>query len=161
MPVIDTKHDLDTRTLTIVAEFAAPVDRIWQLYADPRQLEKIWGPPDCPATIVEHDLTPGGRMHYVLTGPQGEKYAGYWKITTVDEPRRFSFEDGFSDLDFNPNPELPVSVNVYTFTEQDGRTRATYETSYESAEALQQVLEMGVVEGATAAINQIDGVVAS
>jgi uncharacterized protein YndB with AHSA1/START domain len=44
MPVTDVKHDLDTRTLTITAEFAAPVERIWQVYADPRQLEKVWGP---------------------------------------------------------------------------------------------------------------------
>lgn len=29
MPVTDVRHDLDSRTLTIVAEFAAPVDRIW------------------------------------------------------------------------------------------------------------------------------------
>ena len=28
-------HDLDTRTLTITAEFAAPVERIWQVYAIP------------------------------------------------------------------------------------------------------------------------------
>ena len=35
MPVTHVIHDLDTRTLTITAEFAAPVDRIWQVYADP------------------------------------------------------------------------------------------------------------------------------
>lgn len=59
MPVTDVQQDIDTRTLTIVAEFAAPVERIWQVYADPRQLEKVWGPPTYPATVVEHNLTPG------------------------------------------------------------------------------------------------------
>ncbi|WP_019811782.1 SRPBCC family protein [Saccharomonospora halophila] len=161
MPVIDTEHDLDNRTLTITAEFAAPVRRVWQVYADPRQLEKVWGPPTYPATVVEHDLTPGGRVHYYMTSPEGEKFAGYWKVTAVDEPHSFSFEDGFSDLDFTPNPELPVSTNVYTFTEQDGRTRATYVSTFESAEALQKVLDMGIIEGSTGAINQIDGFLAS
>ena len=42
MPVTDVTHDLDARTLTITADFAAPVERIWQVYADPRQLEKVW-----------------------------------------------------------------------------------------------------------------------
>ena len=109
MPVTDVQHDLDTRTLTIVADFAAPVERIWQVYADPRQLEKVWGPPTYPATFVDHDLGPGGRMTYFMTGPEGDKHAGYWEVTAVDEPRSFSFDDGFADLDFNPNPALPVS----------------------------------------------------
>ena len=148
MPVTDVQQDLDNLTLTITAEFAAPVERIWQVYADPRQLEKVWGPPTYPATVVDHDLTPGGRTTYFMTGPEGEKYAGYWQITAVDEPQSFSFVDGFADPDFNPNPALPVSRNVYTFAEHDGGTRATYVSTFESAEALQKVLDMGVVEGA-------------
>ena len=161
MPVTDVKHDLDTLTLTMTAQFAAPPERVWQVYADPIQLEKVWGPPSYPATVVDHDLVPGGRVTYFMTGPEGDKHAGYWQITGVDEPRSFSFDDGFADLDFNPRPELPVSKNVYTFTEHDGGTRATYVSRYESAEALNQVLDMGIVEGATSSINQIDDLVAS
>jgi uncharacterized protein YndB with AHSA1/START domain len=161
MPVTDVQQDLDNRTLTITAEFAAPVERIWQVYADPRQLEKVWGPPTYPATFVDHDLTPGGRVTYYMTGPEGDKHAGYWDVTAVNAPTSFSFEDGFADLDFKPNLELPVSKNVYAFAEHNGGTRATYVAQYESAEALQQVLDMGVVEGATSAISQIDELVAS
>ena len=160
MPVTDVTKDLDNRTLRIIAQFAAPPERIWQVYADPRQLEKVWGPPTYPATVVDHDLTPGGRTTYFMTGPDGDKFAGYWEITAVDEPTSFSFVDGFADLDFNPNPDMPVSANVYTFSEHDGGTRAVYVSTFTSAEALQKVLDMGVVEGATSAINQIDDLVA-
>ncbi|NLU61804.1 SRPBCC domain-containing protein [Rhodococcus sp. HNM0563] len=161
MPVIDVKQDLDNLTLTIIADFAAPVERVWQVYADPRQLEKIWGPPGYPATVVDHDLRPGGRTTYYMTGPEGEKYAGYWQVTAVDRPRSFSFADGFADEDFNPTPDLPVSQNHYTFVEHEGGTRATYVGTYESAGALQKVLDMGVVEGSTSAIGQIDELLAS
>ena len=161
MPVTDVQHDLDTLTLTISAEFAAPADRVWQVYADPRQLEKVWGPPSYPATVVDHDLTPGGRVTYFMTGPDGDKHAGWWQVTTVDAPRRLAFDDGFADADFNPLPDLPVGHNDYSFEESDGRTRAVYVTRYDSAEALQQVLDMGVVEGATEAIDQIDGLLAA
>lgn len=161
MPVTDVQHDLDNLTLTITADFAAPPARIWQVYADPRQLEQVWGPPSHPATFVDHSLTPGSRVNYFMTGPDGEKFAGYWQITAVDEPRSFSFLDGFADQDFTPNPDLPVSQNTYTFTEHDGGTRAVYVSTYASAEGLQRVLDMGVVEGATSAINQIDGLLAS
>jgi uncharacterized protein YndB with AHSA1/START domain len=74
MPVTDVQQDLDNLTLTITADFAAPVERIWQVYADPRQLEKVWGPPTYPATVVDHDLTPGGRTTYFMTGPDGDKH---------------------------------------------------------------------------------------
>jgi hypothetical protein len=77
-----------------------------------------------------------------------------------DKPASFSF-DGFADLEFNANPDLPVSKNVYTFAAHDWCTRAVYVSTFESAEALQQVLGMGVVEGATSAIDQIDELVAS
>jgi uncharacterized protein YndB with AHSA1/START domain len=161
MPVTDVTHDLDTRTLTIVADFAAPPKRIWEVYADPRQLERVWGPPTYPATFVDHDLAPGGRMNYYMTSPEGERYYGYWEVGSVDEPSGFTFDDGFAlDEQFTKNTDLPVSTNVFTFVEHDGGTRATYVGTYASAEALQAVLDMGVVEGSSAAINQIDDLVA-
>lgn len=162
MPVTDVQHDLDALTLTITADFAAPVERVWEVYADPRQLERVWGPPGYPATFVDHDLVPGGRMNYYMTSPEGEKYYAYWDVTSVDQPKGFTFKDGFAlDETFAPNTELPESSQVYDFTEVDGSTRATFVATYASAEALQQVLDMGVVEGSTLAINQIDELLAS
>ncbi len=161
MPVTDVSHDLDTRTLTIVAEFAASPQRIWDLYADPRQLERVWGPPTHPATFVDHDLVPGGRMNYFMTSPDGEKYYGYWEVDTVQQPDAFSFDDGFAlDESFAKNPDLPVSKNVYSFAAHDGGTRATFVGTYATAEGLQQTIDMGVIEGASTAINQIDDLVA-
>ena len=95
-----------------------------------------------------------------MTSPEGEKFAGYWEITDVDATRRFEFRDGFADSDLNPNPELPVSQNVFAFEERDGGTRAVFTSTYDSAEAMQTGLDMGMEEGATSAINQIDGFLA-
>lgn len=162
MPVTDVAHDLDARTLTIVADFAAPPKRIWEVYADPRQLERIWGPPTYPATFVDHDLVAGGRMNYYMTSPEGERYYGYWEVESVDEPNGFTFDDGFAlDEAFTKNPDLPVGRNSFSFTEHGDGTRATFVSTYATAEALQKVLDMGVVEGATLAINQIDDLVAA
>ena len=161
MPVTDFTTDIDTRTITITAHFAAPPERVWAVYADPRQLEKVWGPPEFPATVVEHDLAPGGRMTYYMTSPEGERFGGWWEITEVDRPRSFRFRDGFADADLQPLPEMPVSENTYTFEALEGGTRAVFTSVYATAESLQQVLEMGVEEGATSAINQIDDVLAA
>ncbi|SOC58341.1 SRPBCC family protein [Ornithinimicrobium cerasi] len=162
MPVTDVTTDPDSRTITIEARFNAPVERVWALYADARQLEKVWGPPTHPATFLDHELTVGSRSTYFMTGPEGEKYAGFWEITGVDEPWSFAFEDGFADADdFTPTPGLPVSHNVFTFEAADGGTRAVYTSTYDTVEALQQVLDMGVEEGARSSIDQIDGFLAA
>ena len=104
MPVTDVQHDLDNLTLTITADFAAPVERIWQVYADPRQLEKVWGPPTYPATVVDHDLTPGGRVTYFMTGPEGDKHAGYWQVTAVDEPTELLLRGRLRRPGLQPEP---------------------------------------------------------
>ena len=91
-----------------------------------------------------------------MTSPEGEKYCGYWDITAVAPTSRFTFRDGFAHEDLTPNPELPVSENVYAFHAADGGTRAVFTSTYDSAEALQTVLDMGMEEGARSAINQID-----
>ena len=161
MPVTEFITDVDTRTITITAEFDAPLSRVWALYEDPRQLEQVWGPPQYPATFVDHDLRPGTRSTYYMTSPEGDRFGGYWDITDVESPVRFTFLDGFADAELNPNPELPTSENVYTFAETDGGTAAIFTSSYASAEALQTVLEMGMEEGARSAINQIDGFLAA
>jgi len=88
MPVTDVQQDLDNLTLTITADFAAPVQRIWQVYADPRQLEKVWGPPTYPATVVDHDLRAGGRITFFMAGTEGERHdfdlAGWDELRRLD-----------------------------------------------------------------------------
>lgn len=162
MPVTDVHHDLDALTLTITADFAAAPERVWEVYADPRQLERVWGPPTHPATFVDHDLAPGGRMTYYMTSPEGQRFYGYWDITDVTRPDGFRFRDGFAlDETFTPNTALPESSADFTFTPTDTGTRATFVTSYASADDLQKVLDMGVVEGSSLAINQIDDLLAA
>lgn len=161
MPVTDIQKDLENLTLTITAEFAAPVERVWQVYADPRRLERVWGPPGYPATFVDHSLTPGGRVTYYMTSPEGEKLGGWWEIIEVDEPHGFDFRDGFADAQLRPLPDMPVSHNEYRFEAVGTGTRATYISRFETADALQQLLEMGMEEGAREAIGQIDALLAA
>ncbi|YAL82918.1 SRPBCC family protein [Dermacoccaceae bacterium W4C1] len=161
MPVTEITKDIDSRTITVTAEFAAPTERVWQVYADARQLERVWGPPGCPATFVAHDLRPGTTTKYYMTGPDGQKYAGVWEITDVRPGESFSFVDRFADAEtFEANAEMPAGTSTFTLTGTDTGTRLVSVTTYESAEALQQVLDMGMEEGLTQAIAQIDQLLA-
>jgi uncharacterized protein YndB with AHSA1/START domain len=161
MPVLRTQQNPERKSLTLTARFDAAPDRVWSVWADPRRLERWWGPPTYPATFVDHDLTPGGRMAYYMTSPEGEKYHGWWRILTVQRPSLIEFEDGFADGNGDPNPDLPVTIARVTFTATDaGGTEMTIESVYPTIEAMEQVLAMGMEEGITMAVNQIDALLA-
>ncbi len=164
MSVTDIHKDHEAKTMTITAEFDAPVERAWQLWADPRQLEQWWGPPTYPATVLEHDLTVGGIVKYLMTGPEGDTPRGYWRVRSVssEAPHRLEFEDGFSDDAGEPNPDLPTTtIRVALDERAGGGTRMQMVTTFPSTEAMQQMIEMGMEEGITGAMAQIDGILSS
>lgn len=157
MPVKDVRKDPENLTMTVTAEFDAPVDRVWQVWDDPRQLEKWWGPPTHPATFVDHDLTPGGWVSYYMTGPDGDRYPGWWRVLSVDAPRLLEVEDGFADDEGNPNPDMPTTSMTVRLTERPGGgTTMAIESRFPSLEAMEQMSAMGMEEGFTAALGQID-----
>jgi uncharacterized protein YndB with AHSA1/START domain len=155
--VTNVVKDAEAKTMTISARFDAPIDRVWQVWSDPRQLERWWGPPTYPATVTEHDLAPGGTVNYYMTGPDGDRHGGWWRIRAVDPPRELEFEDGFSDADGNPNTDAPTAtIRVALSEPAGGGTQMDITTAWDSAEAMEQMLAMGMDEGMTAAVGQID-----
>lgn len=161
MTVTHVTKDLDALTLTVTAEFDATVERIWRLWADPRQLERWWGPPEYPATVTEHDLRPAGRVRYHMTGPDGDQHHGIWRVLKVDAPHRLVLEDSFADAEGAVVADLPSSTTDVTIEAVPaGGTRMIVVSRFASAEALEQVLEMGAEEGFKAALGQIDDLLA-
>jgi uncharacterized protein YndB with AHSA1/START domain len=160
MTVKDVTKDPTTLTMVVTAEFDAPLDRVWQLRADPRKLERWWGPPSYPATVLDHDLVPGGTVNYVMTGPEGDKHHGWWRVLTVDPPHALEVQDGFADDFGAPDPALPTTTMQVALSQQDGVTRAVITSTFPSTEAMQQLVDMGMEEGLRAAMAQMDEVLA-
>ncbi|HJU52540.1 MAG TPA: SRPBCC domain-containing protein [Acidimicrobiia bacterium] len=161
MTVTAVRKDPKALTMSITAEFDASPERVWQLWADPRQLERWWGPPTYPATFTTHDLTPGSRVEYHMTGPEGDQPRGYWDVLEVDPPRLLVFRDGFADADGKPNDALPRNEGRVTIESlESGRTSMTIESRFPSTEAMEQVLAMGMEEGLKQAVGQIDAILA-
>jgi len=157
MPVISTVKDAQARTLTITARFDAPIGRVWQVWSDPRQLESWWGPPTYPATVTEHDLTPGGTVAYAMTGPEGDRHGGWWRVRAVDPPHALEFESGVADADGNPSQDTPTGVIRVALSEPaGGGTQMVITTTCASDEAMEWLLATGTDVGMTAAAGQID-----
>ena len=161
MTVVSTAQDPQALTFTIVAEFAAPPARVWQVWSDPRQLERWWGPPEWPATFEHHDFVADGSARYYMTGPEGEKARGWWRFVSLDEPRSLEFEDGFADDSGEPNPELPTVRGRVELEQVSGGTRMTVTSRFATVEQMEQLVQMGMVDGITQAMNQIDNLLAA
>jgi uncharacterized protein YndB with AHSA1/START domain len=161
MPVTDVTTDPEALTMTLTAEFAAPVERLWDAFTNPRQLERFWGPPGWPATFTTFDFAPGGRAIYGMTSPRGEKSYGSWEFLSIDPQRGFELIDAFADETGTPIAEMPESRMVFSFEQTADGSRLRNVTHFSSAEALEQVVAMGAVEGATMAVNQLDAVLQS
>lgn len=159
MTVTAVTRDADALSLSLTAEFAAPPERVWQLWDDPRQLERWWGPPTWPATFTAHDLRRGGRMLYHMTGPTGDQPRGYFDIVEVEPPHLIVLEDGFVNADGTLNTESPpVTMRVTIEAIGHGRTRMQLITTFPSKESMEQLVAMGMVEGLTEAVGQIDAI---
>ncbi|KJC65704.1 SRPBCC family protein [Agreia bicolorata] len=161
MTVISVEKDTDALTLTFAAEFAADVNRVWQVWEDPRQLERWWGPPTWPATFTRHELSVGSRSSYYMTGPDGTKAHGWWLVTAVDAPTLLEFDDGFADENGEPDDSIEAVTMTVTLESIDGETRMTTLTRFASIEQLEKMVEMGMEEGMTLAMGQIDEVLAA
>jgi uncharacterized protein YndB with AHSA1/START domain len=156
MSITSVDTDYDNLTVTLIADFNAPIDQVWELWSDPRKLERWWGPPSYPADFEKHDLRPGGEVTYLMTGPEGDRHHGVWRVATVGPPTSLEFTDAFADEDGAPVPGLPVSTVSVRLTERDGGTRMEMRSKFDSREDLDKWLSTGTLEGQQHAIAQMD-----
>jgi uncharacterized protein YndB with AHSA1/START domain len=158
LTVVSVEKNLDDLSLTLVAEFDAPIERVWKLWADPRELERWWGPPSHPSRVERHELAPGGEVTYVMTGPDGKTSRGWWRVETVEAPTQLEFTDGFANDDGTPNTNMPTTAVDVRLTEQDGRTRMQLRFVFASAEHIELLERWGAFDVFPQSVGQMDAI---
>ena len=151
MPLTSVTKDAARLTLTVVGDYPVSQQRLWDAFADPRQLERFWGPPTWPATFTRHDMRVGGRAEYFMTGPNGEKWSGSWKFTAVSPISSFDAQDGEDNAE---DENMPSSMK-FTFETTPTGSRVIIVTRFPSVEAMEKVAQ-GMEQGLRAAMPQLD-----
>jgi uncharacterized protein YndB with AHSA1/START domain len=154
MPVTSVNKDPEALTLTVVADFAAPVRRLWDAYFDPRQIERFWSPPSLPTVFVRHDGYPGGRSEWLMTTPDGNVAKLSWIWGAIDEFKSFEALDGDG-----PPIHGPMRM-VFTFEETSTGSRVSTTSYFASSDNYQESIDMDMDEGMRQAMNQMDAVLA-
>ncbi len=159
--------DLENKTLIIEREFDAPKEKLWRAYADKEWFEKWWGPEGWETTTKTFDFKPGGRVHYAMKCTdknQGEWFGqeswGLMDIVTVDEPNRFEALDHFSNSEGTVDSDMPTQKFIVEFIEENGKSRLVCSSICETAEQLEQLVKMGMVEGFSSQLNRLERLLA-
>ncbi len=168
MNELKVTKDLENKTLTLTRDFDGSIDKVWRAFADKETFEKWWGPEGWETTTTEFDFTPGGRVHYgmkCVDEDQGEWFGqsswGMMLIDSVDAPNRFTYRDYFSDESGTLNQDMPTISVTNQFVEENGRTKFTSVSQAESADQIEELLKMGMVEGFTSQLSKLDAMLAA
>lgn len=101
----------------------------------------------------------GEFARYHMTGPTGHVISSAWEFLTIDEPFRFEVLDSFVD-DGTASESFPTMRATFEFAATPSGSRLTNTTHFASADDLAQTVDMGAVEAAPLAFNQLDRVLA-
>lgn len=160
MPILSVRSDPASLTLTATGEYPVPVARLWAAWANPREIERFWGPPQWPATFTRHDMSKGGSSEYYMSGPAGETVWGYWTFVSVNAPHGFEVLDGFANPDGSPNTEIAATRMSFTLSATPSGSRFVAISTFASIEAMERLIGMGMLEGLNEALAQLDEVLA-
>lgn len=134
--------------------FDAPRELVFKAFSEEEHLKQWWGPKGWSLTFCDIDFRPGGVWHYCMKcvdKDQGEFYGmeswGKAVYAEIIEGEKIVYTDHFSDAEGGINEDMPAATITMTFLEHDGKTKLINHATYPTAEALQQVLDMGMEEG--------------
>ena len=144
------------KTLVVERKFDAPVSRVWEAWTTQELLEQWWAPKPWKAVTKEFKFEEGGHWHYAMVSPEDEKHWGWMDYETIKKEEMFEGKDFFCDEDGNPNKELPSTDWLNEFEDNGETTTVTITSVYESAKDLDTVMEMGMKEGLTMALDQLE-----
>ena len=130
------------REIVLSRVIAAPRERVFAAFTDPKQVVQWFGPVGFKIETLEIDIREGGRWRFIYTGPDGTRWDNRKVYTRIDPPYRIEMEHG-SDKDNDP-ARFRV---IITFDEQsDGKCVLTMRQLHPTAEQRKVGIGFGAVE---------------
>jgi uncharacterized protein YndB with AHSA1/START domain len=151
--------DKATKMVTIVKEFDAPRDLVWDAYTKPELLDQWWAPKPFASRTKIMEFREGGRRFYAMVSPEGQERWAVQEYKSITPKTNFKFFNTFADE--NENRELPGSDWDLNFIEQNGKTKVSISIYNESLERLERMVKTGFVEGTEAQFKNLEDLLAN
>ena len=154
--------DLAAKTIHIVREFNAPIEKVWRAWTEPDLIDKWIAPKPWRAETKIMDFTVGGISLYAMVSPEGQKQWVYAEFTAIENGSAFSTTGMFCDDDGNPVTDAPKSYLDTKFSSIDGnRAKVDMVITFEEESTIKMFVEGGFKEGTAMSLNNLDELLAS
>lgn len=167
MADVNVIKDLENKKLVVEYTANGPIEKVWRAYAEKEWFEKWWGPEGWETTTKEFTFEPGGKVHYgmkCVDENQGEWFGQFsWGVMDIQEVidgKSFTYKDYFSDEAGVFNTDMPVLTITNEFIQEDGKTKIVSTSYADSAEQIEELLKMGMIEGFSSQLEKLDAIVA-
>jgi uncharacterized protein YndB with AHSA1/START domain len=157
------KTKVEGQDLIIERIFHAPRHLVFQAFSKSEQLASWWGPKGWKTENREFTFEPNGVWHYGMRcddQSQGDFYGmeswGKAVFREIVPLEKIVYVDSFSDEEGNKVENMPEMLITLTFVDQDDQTKLIMRNQFASIETLQQVMDMGVVEGVASQMTCLD-----
>lgn len=154
---------VDGQELVIERVFNAPRDLVFKAFSNSEYLANWWGPRGWQTENRQFKFEPNGVWHYCMRcidESQGDFFGheswGKAVFQEINAPEKIVYMDMFADEEGNTVDSLPEVQITMEFLEHEGKTKLISRSQFTSIEALQQVMEMGVVEGVASQYECLD-----
>lgn len=154
--LFDFLVDQEKNTITVRREFAAGRQLVWDCHTQSELLEQWFAPKPWKTRTKSMDFREGGHWHYAMRGPDGEEHWGRMDYISIRPIENFKAWDGFCDAEGELNAQLPRAEWHSTFEELSDATLVQTVVTYQSLADLETVIQMGMKEGLTMALDQLE-----
>lgn len=154
------EKDFAARLLRVSREFDAPVELVWRAYSESQLLDQWWGPAPWRAETHAMDFRAGGHWFYAMVSPEGQRHWARMNYIAIAPQVRITIEDAFCDEQGKVNTAMPVAKGEIVFTPTAAGTRVEFHTTYATEKDLRTVVQMGIEQGLTMCLDQLEALLA-
>jgi uncharacterized protein YndB with AHSA1/START domain len=156
----DFRADKENARVSVTREFAAPVKNVWAAWTQPELLDQWWAPKPWKAETKSMDFTEGGRWLYSMVGPEGERHWSCADYEKISAEKSFTGLDAFCDENGVYDPSFGRTHWSVEFVQEGDHTTVNVALQFASPEDLEKHIGMGFREGFTAALENLDELLA-
>ncbi|MDR6159179.1 uncharacterized protein YndB with AHSA1/START domain [Chryseobacterium sp. SLBN-27] len=149
-------QDVDSASVYVMKIFDTDVSTVWDYFTKSKLLDEWWAPKPWKCETKSQEFRDGGIWLYSMVGPSGERHYAKVKYGEIKEHRSFDVTDSFCDENGNPNLDFPEAKWLFGFTGVEEGTKVTINIHFASAQAMNQLLEMGFEQGFKTGLDQLE-----
>lgn len=144
--------------ILITRHFDAPRRLVYRAWTTPDLVARWWHARRGTVTLVEIDLTVGGRWRYVMVTDGGHEVGFHGEYRQIVPDERLVTTEVYEGLPAGVTEAQAATLNTATFAESGGRTTLTLLIEATSQAARDAILASGMQDGLNDALDLLEEV---